>query len=55
MPHRLRYFATAQSTTVAPNLGTIRSGVSASRSGRTVYPLRVDSSVDESMLVDDFR
>ena len=54
---RLRYvdFATRQSTTVAGNLGRVGWGLTASRDGRTVLLSRVDSSVDDLMLVDDFR
>jgi hypothetical protein len=54
---RLQYFdfATRRSTTVAHNLGTVGFGLSASRDGRTIFYSRVDSSVDELMLVDDFR
>jgi hypothetical protein len=54
---RLQYFdlATGRSTTVAHNLGTVGFGLSASRDGRTIFYSRVDSSVDELMLVDDFR
>jgi Tol biopolymer transport system component/DNA-binding winged helix-turn-helix (wHTH) protein len=54
---RLQYFdfATGRSTTVARNLGTVSLGLSASRDGRTVYFSRVDSAVDELMLVDNFR
>ena len=54
---RLQYFdfATRRSTTVARNLGTVGPGLSASRDGRTVFFTRVDSSVDELMLVDNFR
>jgi eukaryotic-like serine/threonine-protein kinase len=54
---RLRYFdfATSQSTTVAEHLGTVSFGLSATRDGRTVFFTRVDSAVDELMLVDNFR
>jgi Tol biopolymer transport system component len=54
---RLRYFdlATSQSTTVATDLGTIGLGLSATRDGRTVFFSRIDSSVDELILVDGFR
>ena len=54
---RLRYFdfATSRSTTVADNLGTIAFGLSASRDGRTVLYSRVDSSIDELIVVDNFR
>jgi Tol biopolymer transport system component/DNA-binding winged helix-turn-helix (wHTH) protein len=54
---RLQYFdfATGQSNTVARDLGAVTFGLSASRDGRTVFFSRVDSSVDELMLVDNFR
>jgi hypothetical protein len=54
---RLQYFdfATGQSKTVARNLGTVSFGLSASRDGRTVFFTRIDSAVDELMLVDNFR
>ncbi len=54
---RLQYFdfATERSTTVAHNLGTIASGMTASRDGRIILFSRVDSSVDELMQVDNFR
>jgi dipeptidyl aminopeptidase/acylaminoacyl peptidase len=54
---RLQYFdfATRRSTTVAHNLGTIGFGLSASRDGRTILYSRIDSSIDELMLVDNFR
>jgi Tol biopolymer transport system component/DNA-binding winged helix-turn-helix (wHTH) protein len=54
---RLRYFdfATGRSTTVAGNLGRVTFGLSASRDGRTVFFTRVDTAVDELMLVENFR
>ena len=54
---RLRYFdfATHQSRVVAANLGTVATGVAASRDGRTIYFSRVDSSVNDLMLVENFR
>ena len=54
---RLRYLdcATGHSTTVAENLGAVTFGLSAARDGRAVFFSRVDSSVDELMVVDDFR
>jgi Tol biopolymer transport system component/DNA-binding winged helix-turn-helix (wHTH) protein len=54
---RLQYFdfATRRSTTVAHNLGTVGFGLSASRDGRTILYSRIDSSIDELMLVDNFR
>jgi hypothetical protein len=53
----LRYFdfATGRSTTVVSNLGAVAFGLSASRDGRTVFFSRVDSAVDELMLVENFR
>ena len=54
---RLRYFdfATSQSTTVASNLGTVGLGMSATRDGRTIFFSRVDSSIDELIVVENFR
>jgi Tol biopolymer transport system component len=54
---RLRYFdfSTSESTTVAENLGTVGFGLTASRDGRTVFFSRVDSSIDELIVVDNFR
>jgi dipeptidyl aminopeptidase/acylaminoacyl peptidase len=54
---RLQYFdfATRRSTTVAHNLGTVGFGLSASRDGHTILYSRIDSSIDELMLVDNFR
>jgi len=54
---RLQFFdfATRRSTLVAPDLGTVGFGLTASRDGRTVFYSRVDSSVDELMVVDGFR
>jgi Tol biopolymer transport system component/DNA-binding winged helix-turn-helix (wHTH) protein len=54
---RLQYFdfVTQRSTTVAHNLGAVGFGLSASRDGRTIFYSRVDASVDELMLVDNFR
>jgi Tol biopolymer transport system component/DNA-binding winged helix-turn-helix (wHTH) protein len=53
---RLRYldFSTDKSVTVAQGLGAVSFGLSASRDGRSVYFSRIDSAVDELMLVDDF-
>jgi len=48
-------FSTRQSTTVAINLGTVGFGLSVTRDGREVFYSRVDSSLDELMVVDDFR
>ena len=54
---RLQYidFATRSSTTVARNLGDLSFGLSASPDGRTILYSRVDSSVDDLMLVENFR
>ncbi|HEV8575380.1 MAG TPA: hypothetical protein VGR43_11810, partial [Dehalococcoidia bacterium] len=54
---RLQYFdfSTRRSTTVARNLGTVGPGLTASRDGRTILYTRVDSSVDDLMLVENFR
>ena len=53
----MRYFdfATGRTTTVAGDLGTVNSGLTASGDGRTVFFSRVDASADELMLVDDFQ
>jgi hypothetical protein len=40
---------------VARNLGVIGPGLSASRDGRTIFYSRVDSAVDELMLVENFQ
>jgi Tol biopolymer transport system component len=54
---RLRYFdfASQRSTTVARNLGSVFIGLTASPDGRTIFYTRVDSSVDDLMLVENFR
>jgi len=54
---RLQFFdlATSSSTTVASGLGNVVSGLSATRDGRTVFFGRVDSSVNELMIVNNFR
>ena len=54
---RLRYydFSTGQSTTIVSNLGTVNSGLTATPDGRTVFFSRIDSAVDELMLVENFR
>ena len=54
---RLRFFdfATRQSTTVAAGLGAVTFGLSATRDGRTIFFSRVDASIDELMVAEDFR
>jgi Tol biopolymer transport system component/DNA-binding winged helix-turn-helix (wHTH) protein len=54
---QLQYFdlATRQSTTVAHDLGNLFLGLTASRNGRTIFYSRVDSSLDDLMLVENFR
>jgi hypothetical protein len=54
---RLQYFdfSTHRSTTVARNLGNVFIGLTASPDGHTIFYTRVDSSVDDLMLVENFR
>jgi dipeptidyl aminopeptidase/acylaminoacyl peptidase len=54
---RLQFFdfATRRSMPVAGNLGDVRLGLTASPDGRTIIYSRVDSSVDDLMLVENFR
>jgi hypothetical protein len=40
---------------VARNLGNVFLGLTASKDGRTIFYSRVDSSIDDLMLVDNFR
>jgi hypothetical protein len=40
---------------VANNLGNVYLELAASRDGRTIFATRVDSSVDDLMLVENFR
>jgi len=47
--------ATRRSTVVADTLGSVGAGLSATRDGRTILFSRVDSSVDDLMLVENFR
>jgi len=54
---RLQFFDfnSGQSKTVARNLGDVRWGLTASSDGRTILYSRMDSSVDDLMLVENFR
>ena len=54
---QLRYFdlASRMTTTVAGNLGNVDFGLAASPDGRSILFTRTDSSVNDLMLVDDFR
>jgi Tol biopolymer transport system component len=54
---RLRYFdlSRRQSTVIARNLGNVGFGLTASRDGHSILYSRVDSSVDDLMLVENFR
>jgi hypothetical protein len=54
---RLQYFdlATRRSTTVARNLGNVDTPLTVSADGRTILYPRVDSSIDDLMLVENFR
>jgi hypothetical protein len=54
---RLQYFdlPTRRTTTVARNLGDVFLGLTPSRDGRTSLYSRVDFSMDDLMLVDNFR
>jgi serine/threonine protein kinase len=54
---RLQYydFATRRTTTVARDLGNVDIGLATSIDGRTILYSRVDSAVDDLMLVDGFR
>ena len=54
---RLRFleFATGRSTVIAEQLGNVGWGLTASPDGRSVFYARIDSAVDDLMLVDDFR
>jgi Tol biopolymer transport system component/DNA-binding winged helix-turn-helix (wHTH) protein len=54
---RLQYFdlATHKSTIVAHDLGNVFLGLTASPDGRTIFYSRLDSSLDDVMLVDNFR
>ena len=50
-------FASRRSTTVSPNLGdsTKSGGLSAAPDGRTILFAQLDTSVDDLMLVENFR
>jgi Tol biopolymer transport system component len=54
---QLRYLdlANRRSTVVAANLGRVSPGVTAARDGRAILYSRIDSWVNDLMLVDDFR
>jgi Tol biopolymer transport system component len=54
---RIQFYdsASRRVTTVAPDVGTESDGFTASPDGRTVLFTRVDSAVDDLMLVEDFR
>ena len=54
---RLQYydFATRRSTLIAPELGAVNLGLSASSDGRTLFFARTDASADELMLVEKFK
>jgi len=54
---RLQYFdlATRRSRTVATSLGNVGLGLTVSPDGRTILYSRVDSAVDDLMLVENFR
>jgi len=54
---RLQFFdlATGKSTTVARNLGEVQLGLAASPDGRTILYSRIDSAIDDLMLVENFR
>jgi Tol biopolymer transport system component len=54
---RLQYldFATGKSTTIVRNLGNVSSGLTSSPDGKTLFYVRLDSAIDDLMLVDNFR
>ena len=48
-------FATRKSSVVARNLRDVRLGLTASPDGRTILYTRLDSAVDDLMMVEHFR
>jgi hypothetical protein len=54
---RLQYydFATRKSSTIARNLGNVDVGMAATADGRTILYTRVDASIDDLMMVENFR
>ena len=54
---RLMYLdlSTRQSTVIAGNLGDVFFGLTATADGRTLFYSRFDSSVNDLMLVENFR
>ena len=54
---RLQFFdfVTRRLTTITPDLGRVGFGLSVSPDGRSVYFSRTDSSVEELMVVNNFR
>jgi hypothetical protein len=54
---RLRYFdfATRRSTTVAPDLGNVDTPLTATADGRTILFPRTTFSMDDLMVVENFR
>jgi hypothetical protein len=54
---RLRFFdlVTRSMSTIATGLGEVRYGLTASSDGRSIFYTRVDSTIDDLMLVKNFR
>jgi Tol biopolymer transport system component len=54
---RLQFYdlSKSRSITIATDLGMAGHGISASRDGKHIFFARVDSAIDELLLVDDFR
>ena len=48
-------FATGKSTTVADRLGDVRLSLTASADGRTILYTKLDSIIDDLMMVENFR